>query len=357
MVEPRVGMMLNLAEDQIPPASHPGPAPPAVQSPARAPCAASTAFLSVDPVAATLSAHAPPPFVTCLDAFAATNCWADYRREVSFATFLVLVARLFRIVALWKAHMDSDSPTFPALVAQLVGGQAREGGWLASLLVQILGGAGRGKLEAGLASRWEWGGSMGRLFEAMTEVVGVVGGGITHGARCDDEVEGYYGDGWGHARGGGVYGGVHVGEGEAGFCKLVTYLLLKPFPRGTPASFQVQGRNQHQRAVTATEAGRGATQVQQGGAMEMCKRFLHSRFSGDCHHGDALACSSGCGILEQQSGEGEEGRGEVGLFEGMAGWGQSGGVSCEKCCSGSRATTLPLLLPLVLPPQLPHLLE
>ncbi|CAI5966994.1 unnamed protein product [Closterium sp. NIES-64] len=308
--------------------------------------------------------------------------------------------------------MDSDSPTFPALVAQLGAGRQEKGDGLASLLVQILGVRESGDLKEGFGSFMQnlllgfgrragsaggpggarvgsrfgeqmgGGGSMGRLFEAMTEVVGVVGGGNKPTAadvmmRLRDIMET---DGDMQEEGGGTVVCM-VGEGEAGgevawgmdrgstgdvagravggvagkiagkmfagavggmaggvFCKLVDLLLLKPFPRGTPASFQVQvieelgriGRDEckgvpHQaggrqgdgrkggRAMHGGTSGQSQQQKQGGAprkcskevAMEMCKRFLHSRFSGDCHHGDALACSSGCGSWSSKAGKGK----------------------------------------------------
>ncbi|GJP67576.1 hypothetical protein CLOP_g24380 [Closterium sp. NIES-67] len=67
------------------------------------------------------------------------SCWAAYRRAVSFASFLVLVARSPRVVTLWKAHMDSQSPTFTALVTELGAVRQAEPDCFASMLVQILG--------------------------------------------------------------------------------------------------------------------------------------------------------------------------------------------------------------------------
>ncbi|GJP55842.1 hypothetical protein CLOM_g14865 [Closterium sp. NIES-68] len=75
-----------------------------------------------------------------------SSCWAAYRRAVSVATVLVLVASSPRIVTLWKAHLDSHFPAYPALVAELGAGRQVEKDCFASLLVQILGVKGTAEL-------------------------------------------------------------------------------------------------------------------------------------------------------------------------------------------------------------------
>ncbi|CAI5497020.1 unnamed protein product [Closterium sp. Naga37s-1] len=68
-----------------------------------------------------------------------SSCWAAYRRAVSFAAFLVLVARWPRMDTIWKAHVDIYDAVFPALVGQLGAGQQGEEDSAASVLVQVLG--------------------------------------------------------------------------------------------------------------------------------------------------------------------------------------------------------------------------
>ncbi|CAI5477291.1 unnamed protein product [Closterium sp. Yama58-4] len=62
-----------------------------------------------------------------------------YRRAVSFAAFLVLVARFPRVVNLKKASMSRETAAYLAIVAELGAGRQIKNDCFASVLVQVLG--------------------------------------------------------------------------------------------------------------------------------------------------------------------------------------------------------------------------
>ncbi|CAI5531562.1 unnamed protein product [Closterium sp. Naga37s-1] len=127
---------------------------------------------------ATAGGGAPKHFWWCC--WQCSACWTAYRRCLSVVVFLVLVARLPRIVTLWRLHMKSCYVAFPALANQLnarrqiggVGGrqgerqasrQAGKGGGrqvggeaeedcFGSILVQVLGVKGKKELASGFAA-------------------------------------------------------------------------------------------------------------------------------------------------------------------------------------------------------------
>ncbi|CAI5528878.1 unnamed protein product [Closterium sp. Naga37s-1] len=124
MAEPRVGVLMNLGKIRSRlPAILATRLPPATSLPAASYAAAAAA---VD----------FGPWSCC---WRCSSCWAMYRRAVSFAGFLVLVARWPRIDTLWKAHDDAYNGVYPALVAQLGAGRQENPDCAASTLVQVLG--------------------------------------------------------------------------------------------------------------------------------------------------------------------------------------------------------------------------
>ncbi|CAI5528829.1 unnamed protein product [Closterium sp. Naga37s-1] len=68
-----------------------------------------------------------------------SSCWTAYRSAVSFAAFLVLVARWPQMDTIWKAHVDVYDAVYPALASQLGAGRQEEEDSAASVLVQVLG--------------------------------------------------------------------------------------------------------------------------------------------------------------------------------------------------------------------------
>ncbi|CAI7895744.1 unnamed protein product [Closterium sp. NIES-54] len=121
LAEPRVGVLMDLGTIRS--------RLPAIlaYTPAAAHC--STPAEASQPAAA-------PAWSCC---WRCIGCWAAYRRAVSFAAFLVLVARSPRLVTLWKAHMDSRAATFTALVTELGARRHAQPDCFASMLVQVLG--------------------------------------------------------------------------------------------------------------------------------------------------------------------------------------------------------------------------
>ncbi|GJP56777.1 hypothetical protein CLOM_g15825 [Closterium sp. NIES-68] len=120
MAEPRVGVLMDLGRIR-----------------SRLPAILGSTGGDSSKEASSASAAAPSAAWSCC--WRCSSCWAAYRRAVSFAAFLVLVARCPRIVTLWRAHMDSPSVLFPAIVAELGAGWQQEDDSFASLLVQLLG--------------------------------------------------------------------------------------------------------------------------------------------------------------------------------------------------------------------------
>ncbi|CAI7895808.1 unnamed protein product [Closterium sp. NIES-53] len=143
--EPRVGVLMDLGKirSKI----------PAILNAAGVPSSSPSPSLS-SPKAAADHANAGIPDAAAASSCSSSgcrcsNCWAAFRRAVSFATFLVLVARSPRIVTIWRAHMDSHSAAFPAMAAALGAGWQAEQDSFASALVQILGLKERGDLKEG----------------------------------------------------------------------------------------------------------------------------------------------------------------------------------------------------------------
>ncbi|CAI5460023.1 unnamed protein product [Closterium sp. Yama58-4] len=126
MAEPRVGVLMDLGRIRS--------RLPAILSAADArttrrasPAAASSGSSS--------SVGASPAGSCC---WRCSSCWAAYRRAVSFAACLVLVARCPRIVTLCRAHA-ATSKAYPAIVTALGARRQMETDPFASMLVQILG--------------------------------------------------------------------------------------------------------------------------------------------------------------------------------------------------------------------------
>ncbi|CAI5496085.1 unnamed protein product [Closterium sp. Naga37s-1] len=91
--------------------------------------------------ATDITTAAPTPATAAASAAAGgtwASRWAAYRRAVSFAAFLVLVARFPRVVSLKKVSLTPGSPAYPAIMAQLGPGRQVENDFVASLLVQML---------------------------------------------------------------------------------------------------------------------------------------------------------------------------------------------------------------------------
>ncbi|CAI5496033.1 unnamed protein product [Closterium sp. Naga37s-1] len=121
MAEPRVGVLMDLGglRSRLPAVlanegTPAGPAPPAAAA-----------------------ATAPAAVWSCC--CRCSSCWAAYRRAVSFAAFLVLVARWPRVDTVWKAHLDAYDALYPALAGQLGAGRQAANDAFASVLVQVLG--------------------------------------------------------------------------------------------------------------------------------------------------------------------------------------------------------------------------
>ncbi|CAI5465774.1 unnamed protein product [Closterium sp. Yama58-4] len=66
-----------------------------------------------------------------------SHCWTRYRRAVSIAAFIVLVAKFPRFVTLWRAHIRSATVAFPNVAFQFGAGRQAQGDCLASLLLQF----------------------------------------------------------------------------------------------------------------------------------------------------------------------------------------------------------------------------
>ncbi|CAI5988293.1 unnamed protein product [Closterium sp. NIES-65] len=127
MAEPRVGVLMDLGRIR-----------------SRLPAVlANRGSLGDSPTAsaASASAAAPPTAAAWSLCWRCSSCWAAYRRAVSFAAFLVLVARWPRVDTVWKAHVNRYDAglVYPALVAQLGAGRQVENDCFASVLVQVLG--------------------------------------------------------------------------------------------------------------------------------------------------------------------------------------------------------------------------
>ncbi|CAI5486427.1 unnamed protein product [Closterium sp. Naga37s-1] len=94
-------------------------------------------------LAATDAPTAAPAPTTAATGAASSGTWASrwaaYRRAVSFAAFLVLVARCPRVVNLKRVSMCKNSSAYSAILANLGAGRQAENDCLASVLVQVLG--------------------------------------------------------------------------------------------------------------------------------------------------------------------------------------------------------------------------
>ncbi|CAI5991504.1 unnamed protein product [Closterium sp. NIES-64] len=99
-------------------------------------CAAGNPAAPSVPAGSPATCDASPAWSFC---WRCSSCWAAYRRAVSFATFLVLVARSPRVATLWKARIDTASATLAALVSELGVCRQEEQDCFASTLVQVLG--------------------------------------------------------------------------------------------------------------------------------------------------------------------------------------------------------------------------
>ncbi|CAI5513975.1 unnamed protein product [Closterium sp. Naga37s-1] len=138
MAEPHVGVLMDLGRIRF--------RLPAIVGAGDASNEAST---SSAPAAGPAAAAAVAPAVAWSSCWRCSSCWAAYRRAVSFAAFLALVARWPRFVTLWRAHMDSHDAFFPAPVGELGAGRQQEDDSFASVLVQVLGLKESGDLQEG----------------------------------------------------------------------------------------------------------------------------------------------------------------------------------------------------------------
>ncbi|CAI5528788.1 unnamed protein product [Closterium sp. Naga37s-1] len=129
MAEPRVGVLMDLGRirSYLPVILCTGHCHVPVPAPA------GSTPLSLGPV---------KPAVSCaVSSFCGRcrSCWAAYRRAVSFAAILALVARCPRIVTLWKVQKDLYDTAFPGIAVALDAIRQEQPDCLASLLVQVLG--------------------------------------------------------------------------------------------------------------------------------------------------------------------------------------------------------------------------
>ncbi|CAI7741965.1 unnamed protein product [Closterium sp. NIES-54] len=116
-----------------------------------------------------------------------SSCWAAYRRAVSFAAFLVLVARCPRFVTLCRAHA-STSMAYPPIVSALGAGRQREKDVFASMLVQILGVKENRDLEQGFGAAMQ-NLLSGGLEKAHAEKKGRAGRGVVGGSKGKRQME------------------------------------------------------------------------------------------------------------------------------------------------------------------------
>ncbi|CAI5967115.1 unnamed protein product [Closterium sp. NIES-64] len=144
LAEPRVGVLMDLGRirSRLPAilgytsaAAHCSAPSAPVTSSAEASSAAKGGSAGDYPAAPAHTQPAVPAWSCC---WRCSGCWAAYRRAVSFAAFLVLVARSPRVTTLWKTHMDR-SETFTAIVTELGAGRHAQPDCFASMLVQVLG--------------------------------------------------------------------------------------------------------------------------------------------------------------------------------------------------------------------------
>ncbi|CAI5966223.1 unnamed protein product [Closterium sp. NIES-65] len=136
MAEPRVGVLMDLGtiRSRLPAIMPATECPAAKASPAAAPPDALPAT-AASPAASALPAAAAAAWSCC---WRCSSCFAAYRRAVSFAAFLVLVARSSRFVTLCRAHAE-NSKAYPAIVSALGAGRQKDDDTFASIKVQILG--------------------------------------------------------------------------------------------------------------------------------------------------------------------------------------------------------------------------
>ncbi|CAI5981043.1 unnamed protein product [Closterium sp. NIES-64] len=80
------------------------------------------------------------------------DCWTRYRRAMSIAAFIVLVAKFPRFVALWRSHVQSSSVIFPHLAFHFGAGRQAQDDCVALLLLHVLGVKGKEQLETGFAA-------------------------------------------------------------------------------------------------------------------------------------------------------------------------------------------------------------
>ncbi|CAI5465775.1 unnamed protein product [Closterium sp. Yama58-4] len=125
-----------------------------------------------------------------------SHCWTRYRRAVSIAAFIVLVAKFPRFVTLWRAHIRSGSVIFPELVFQFDAGRQAQGDCLASLLLQVLGVKGKQQLETGFAAHLLPLLPGGRDAHGQAEGGGVSQSGGTGGVPGEEWREGLRGVEW-----------------------------------------------------------------------------------------------------------------------------------------------------------------
>ncbi|CAI5465782.1 unnamed protein product [Closterium sp. Yama58-4] len=86
--------------------------------------------------AAASAAAAPYPRALWWCCWQCSRCWTLYRRAVSIAAFIVLVAKFPRFVMLWRAHLRSPEVVFSMMAFQFGAGRQGQGDCLASLLLQ-----------------------------------------------------------------------------------------------------------------------------------------------------------------------------------------------------------------------------
>ncbi|CAI5508113.1 unnamed protein product [Closterium sp. Naga37s-1] len=133
---------------------------------------------------ATAGGGAPKHFWWCC--WQCSACWTAYRRCLSVVVFLVLVARLPRIVTIWRLHMKSCYVAFPALANQLNAGRQ-------------IGGVGGRQAERQASRQAGKGGGRQAGGEAEEDCFGSI---LAHGGMRA-----------GMGRGGGVGGGIGWVEG------------------------------------------------------------------------------------------------------------------------------------------------
>ncbi|CAI7922454.1 unnamed protein product [Closterium sp. NIES-53] len=182
IAEPRVGMLMDLGRIRS--------RLPTILSAADVPTTK-----KASPAAAAASGSSVGASLAGPCCWRCSSCWAAYRRAVSFAASLVLVARCPRVVTLCRAHA-ATSKAYPAIVTALGARRQREKDIFASMMAQILGVKETQDLEEGFGALVQ-NLLSGGLEKAHAEKKGKGGTGVGGQMEHDGNQEGSWMDGGG----------------------------------------------------------------------------------------------------------------------------------------------------------------